>query len=72
MTGAISRAWLGELDERMCGEKRRILLLVDNVSSHQIGDIGLTNVNLDFLPKNTTSVLRPMDQGIIRATKYYI
>jgi len=72
MNGAIFRAWLRELDERMRTQKRHILMLVDNVSSHQVGDIGLTNVNLDFLPKNTTSVLQPMDQGIIKATKDHV
>lgn len=72
MTGDIFRSWLLELDQRMRAENRSILLLVDNVSSHQVGNIDLTNVRLEFLPKNTTAVLQPMDQGVIKATKDYI
>lgn len=72
MAGAVFRAWLRELDERMRTANRSILLLVDNMSSHRVGDIGLTNVRLEFLPKNTTSVLQPMDQGVIKATKDFI
>lgn len=57
------------LDERMRGEQRQILLLVDNVSSHVRPETELTNVRLEFLPKNTTSVLQPLDQGIIGCIK---
>jgi hypothetical protein len=50
-------------------DDRHILLLVDNVSSHMKPDVPLTNVKLEFLPKNTTSVLQPLDQGIIACIK---
>lgn len=69
MTSSVFIEWLLALDERMRGEKRSILLLVDNVSSHVRPDVKLTNVRLAFLPKNTTSVLQPLDQGIISCVK---
>jgi hypothetical protein len=80
MTGEIFRAWVTELNARMNMEGRKILLLVDNVSNHNLKDKGgvvlkFDNVNVQFLPKNTTAVLQPMDQGIIKATKdkiYYL
>ena len=49
-------------------EKRNILLLLDNASVHPI-DIQLTNIRLLFFPKNSTSVIQPLDQGIIRSFK---
>ncbi|OWZ20797.1 Jerky protein [Phytophthora megakarya] len=60
--------WLHHLDLRMILEQRHILLLVGNVSSHAKPSVPLTNVN-EFLPKNTTSVLQPLDQGIIACIK---
>ncbi|POM58282.1 Tigger transposable element-derived protein 6 [Phytophthora palmivora] len=61
--------WLHALDLRMRNAQRHILLLVDNVSSHIQPLSPLTNVRLGFLPKNTTSVLQPLDQGIILCIK---
>ena len=47
---------------------RKIALLIDNCPAHpSISD--LTKVQLVFLPPNTTSVLQPMDQGVIRSLK---
>ena len=48
-------------------QKRKILLFMDNASSH--GHLKLKNIKLQFFPANTTSKLQPMDQGIIQATK---
>lgn len=44
------------------------LLFADNAPSHS-KDIILSNVKVKFLPANTTSILQPLDQGIIRAFK---
>ncbi|XP_055910506.1 tigger transposable element-derived protein 6-like [Eupeodes corollae] len=49
-------------------QKEQIQLLVDNCPAHPKID-GLTSMKLVFLPLNTTSVLQPMDQGIIRSLK---
>jgi hypothetical protein len=51
-------------------KKRKILLLVDNCPAHpHIQD--LSNIKLVFLPPNATSVLQPMDIGIIKRFKGY-
>jgi hypothetical protein len=44
----------------------KILLLVDNASSHNT-QLSFSNITLQFLPPNTTSVLQPCDAGIIRS-----
>ena len=49
-------------------EGRKIALLIDNWPAHPSAS-DLTNVQLIFLPPNTTSVLQPMDQGVIRSLK---
>lgn len=69
MTSAIYCDWLACLDDRMRDEGRHILLLVDNVSSHDDSGVRLTNVRVERLPPNTTAVLQPMDQGIIASLK---
>lgn len=48
--------------------KRKIVLVLDNATSHS-HSLTLSNVNLQFLPPNTTSKLQPLDLGIIRAFK---
>lgn len=69
MNSNIFITWLLWLDLRMRMEKRQVLLLVDNASSHKYPAFSLTNVRLEFLPKNQTARLQPLDQGIIKATK---
>lgn len=58
------RKWDSELKRK--GEK--ILLLVDNCQSHtKLNELHC--IKLVFLPPNCTSVLQPMDQGIIKCLK---
>lgn len=50
----------------------KVLLLLDNAPGHP-QDINHPNVQVCFLPSNTTSLLQPLDQGIIYTFKsYYI
>ena len=67
LTSGVFETWLKALDQRMRFQKRKILLFVDNGTSH--ADISLKNIKLQFFPANTTSILQPIDQGIIQATK---
>ena len=74
MTGIIFREYLRWFNLQMQG--RKVLLLLDGFSSHHAGydlleteGIELTNVRVEFLPANTTSICQPLDQGIIRTFK---
>ena len=70
MDSEIFTNWLVALDHRFQKEKRNVLMIVDNCPAHP-EITGLKNINLVFLPANTTSVLQPMDQGVIRSLKAY-
>jgi hypothetical protein len=70
MQRSIFQSWIKQVNEKMQRQRRNILLLVDNVSSHQLeeGEV-LSNIRLHFLPPNTTAHLQPIDQGIIHSFK---
>jgi hypothetical protein len=56
-----------------CREKNipfKILLILDNAPSHpQNTNVIFKEIQVFFLPANTTAVLQPMDQGVIKAFK---
>ena len=68
MTGAIFREHLDNWNRRLRMKNRTILLLLDNCSAHP-ADMTFSNIEIKFLPPNTTSVLQPMDMGVIRNLK---
>ncbi|XP_070593160.1 tigger transposable element-derived protein 1-like [Erythrolamprus reginae] len=47
----------------------KVLLLMDNAGGHDDLAHEHDGVQVEFLPPNTTSLIQPMDQGIIRAFK---
>ncbi len=53
----------------MKSKNRNILLIIDNVTSHNVLNLNLTNIQILFIPANTTSKLQPLDNGIICAIK---
>ncbi|KAL6544350.1 hypothetical protein OROGR_010847 [Orobanche gracilis] len=67
ITGLFFQQYLGWFDKRM--NVRKVLLIVDNCPAHPKVVEGLRNVELFFLPPNTTSKIQPCDTGIIRAFK---
>ncbi|XP_026471616.1 tigger transposable element-derived protein 4-like [Ctenocephalides felis] len=68
MTSEIFEKWIRDWDRDLVKKNRKILLLVDNCPAHpNIAD--LNSITLAFFPPNTTSILQPMDQGIIRSLK---
>ncbi|XP_029654418.1 tigger transposable element-derived protein 6-like [Octopus sinensis] len=67
MTSEIFITWLTITNEQMITQKRKIVLLLDNASCHKY--IHLSNIELFFLPKNTTSLIQPLDMGIIKSFK---
>lgn len=72
MTSVLFEEWLMQLDEKFIGEGRKVLLLVDNCPSHPKSvQEKLRAIKLSFFPPNATSVLQPLDLGIIRTLKHY-
>ena len=75
MTGRIMEEYLRWLDNKMRAANRKVLLLLDNFSGHELGveliggKQGLLNVRIEWLPPNTTSYWQPLDQGIIASFK---
>ena len=77
MTGKLFKTWFeecflpeveGYLEEE--GLSNNILLVVDNATGHPQDLVeDHDNVTLYFLPPNTTSLIQPMDQGVIRSFK---
>ncbi|KAF7676606.1 Tigger transposable element-derived protein 6, partial [Cucumispora dikerogammari] len=67
MTTNIFSNYLKNLNEDLIKKKRSILLILDIFSGHKIAN--LSNIKLEFLPKNATSIIQPLDQGVIKAFK---
>lgn len=70
MTSSIFIEWLEDLNLLFSRQNRKILLLLDNAPVHP-NYIEYSNVELFFYPPNTTSLLQPCDQGIIKCFKDY-
>ena len=68
MNSEIFEERVRKLDRKFCADDRKIALIIDNCPAHP-SISNLTNVQLVFLPPNTTSILQPMDQGVIRSLK---
>ena len=71
MLTTLFQDWLREFDY-LVGQKyrgQRVLLFVDNCTSHKLGGLELSHMDVHFLPPNTTSKIQPMDAGIIMSFK---
>nr|XP_037276777.1 tigger transposable element-derived protein 6-like [Rhipicephalus microplus] len=68
MTAELFQAWLRQLDHRFAAKARKVLFVLDNCSAYTKVS-RLDNIELLFLPPNTTASLEPMDQGIIQFVK---
>ncbi|GBC02620.1 hypothetical protein RclHR1_04710008 [Rhizophagus clarus] len=82
MRSDIFGEWLEYINNKFQIQNRKILLLIDNTSSHfnpndhnnrvteHINDnLNLSHVRVHFLLPNTTAHLQPMDAGIIKSFK---
>ncbi|UYV75541.1 hypothetical protein LAZ67_13000549 [Cordylochernes scorpioides] len=69
MTSSIFQEWLLKFNKQLVSEGRRILLLLDNATSHCVPNDGLSNIKIHFLPPNMTASLQPLDSGIIKSFK---
>lgn len=68
MTKEIFAKWLTKLNQKFVEDNRSIILMLDNCTSH-INLSNLSNIKLIFLPSNTTSLIQPLDAGIIKNFK---
>ncbi|GES83583.1 tigger transposable element-derived protein 6-like [Rhizophagus clarus] len=75
MRNDIFGEWLEYINNKFQTQNRKIILLIDNASSHFNPDehtndnLNLSHVRVHFLPPNTTAHLQPMDAGIIKSFK---
>ncbi|XP_072142094.1 tigger transposable element-derived protein 4-like [Dermacentor andersoni] len=69
MTAEIFKSWISKLDRKFASSNRKVLFLVDHCSAH-VNVPALSAIRLAYLPANTTAVLQPMDQGIIKNVLY--
>lgn len=69
MTASIFENYLREWDSKLQNQKKKIALILDNCTAHP--NLTFKNIQLFFLPPNTTSIIQPLDQGIIKTFKTY-
>lgn len=68
ITQSLFERYIRKLDRKFARQNRKVIFFVDNCGAH--GSVpNLEAIRLEFLPPNTTSVLQPMDQGMIRNIK---
>jgi hypothetical protein len=69
MTTDIFSSFLLSLDASMGAQNRNILLFVDSCAAHPKDTWFLRNVKVIRYPENCTSVLQPLDLGVIKCYK---
>ena len=72
MTNPLFNEYLIDVNERMKRQGRKIILFIDNAPVHIIDSdtqASLDSVKVIFSPPNLTSLLQPLDGGIIRSFK---
>ena len=67
MTGEIHHQIMTKLNNEMRLSNRHILYVCDNASSHQVREY--SHIKFPMLPHNATSIMQPLDQGIILSAK---
>jgi hypothetical protein len=71
MTCTISKEFLKTLSARTVAKNRNLLLFTDNCTVHPKNAAHLSNVHVEFMPPNMTSVVLLKDQGMIRVFKLH-
>ena len=71
MLTTIFQEWLQEFSKQVARRHKNecVLLFLDNCPSHKTDGVVLSNVDIHFLPPNTTAKIQPMDAGIISSFK---
>ncbi|XP_054706707.1 tigger transposable element-derived protein 4-like [Uloborus diversus] len=70
MTRNIFEEWLLDLNRRYQRKNRKNILFIDNCQAHKSVP-AMENVTVKFFLPNMTSVLQPMDQGVIKNLKHF-
>jgi hypothetical protein len=68
MTSEICNKWLMSWDVESQQKLRKIFLFLDKCEAHPHLD-SLKNIQLEFLLSSTTSLVQPLDMGIIQILK---
>lgn len=72
MTGELFQKWIIKEDQKFMRQGRKVLFFLDNCQAHPpMVQIYLKAIKLKFFPPNTTSILQPMDQGVIQNLKVH-
>ena len=72
MTGKIMELILTKLNHWFESTDRKVLLLMDNAGCHpEELKTKFNNIEVLFLPSNTTSKLQPLDLGIFKCFKMH-
>ena len=70
MTSEVMKAALARFNRKLVFEDRKVILFLDNATCHPESLIGqFWQIKIIFLPKNTTSMLQPLNVGIIQNFK---
>ena len=72
MTIPIFENLIQNFNSEMQKQNRKVILLVDNACVHKLSVEllkDLTYVKIPYMPPKSTSVLQPLDQGIIHSFK---
>ncbi|UYV67408.1 hypothetical protein LAZ67_5000482 [Cordylochernes scorpioides] len=70
MTSYLFEKWLLNLDKKYTKEKRKVILFINNCTAHN-SIPPMENVEVIFFPANMTSVIQPMDKGVIKNLKHF-
>ncbi|CAH8477968.1 unnamed protein product [Dicrocoelium dendriticum] len=70
MSSTLFKEWVKDWDTELQRQSRKVLLLLDNCAAHSNLDF-LKNIQMEFLPPKTTSLIQPMDMGIIKNLKTF-
>jgi hypothetical protein len=70
MSCTLFEEFLQTLNAKMAAKHTNILLFIDNCAAHPKNVAYLCNVHVEFLPPNITSVVQPMDHGVIKVLKH--
>ncbi|CAH0479176.1 unnamed protein product [Peronospora belbahrii] len=69
MTGVIFSRWLQRLDFAMANQKRRILLFINDMPSHVVAHLDLTNVVVFILTPAVMQMLNPITSRVVTTFK---